>query len=409
MTPLTLTPQEARRLAVAAQLLEAPRPNPTKADVLDTIRQITCLQIDPINVVARTQLLVLFSRLGQYNPADLEILLWDDKELFEYWAHAASIVLADDYPIFRPQMGHREPGNGLWRQRAHDWWMANTRFRQDILDEMAARGPLNAEEIASQADVSWPYDNTWGGGKDVGIMLDMMWWRGYVTVTRRRGNGYGLKKQWGLMEHQLGDRVHEPPIDRPALVRRAVERAMPALGPARLRDVRRYFTRHIYPDLSAALAGLEADGVIQKVAIRDENGEWPGPWYLHNDSLPELERLRRGEWQPQTILLSPFDNLIADRDRTHLLFDFFYRIEIYTPAAKRQYGYYVMPILHGDRIIGRVDPKMDRQAKRLIINAIHLEPGVSPDEAMRTAITGAIESLAVFLGAADIEYLTGSL
>ncbi len=111
------------------------------------------------------------------------------------------------------------------------------------------------------------------------------------------------------------------------------------------------------------LAELEADGVIQKVAVRDDDGEWPGPWYLHNDLLPELERLRRGEWWPQTVLLSPFDNLIADRDRTELLFDFFFRIEIYTPATKRRYGYYVMPILHGDRLVGRVDPKMEAIAR----------------------------------------------
>ncbi|CUS03631.2 conserved protein of unknown function [Candidatus Promineifilum breve] len=407
MALLTLTPTEARRLAVAAQQLEAPRPNPSRADLLDTIRRITCLQIDPINVVARTQLLVPFSRLGNYDPADLEGLLWDDKALFEYWAHAASIVLADDYPIFRPQMTHRELGNGIWQQRAYQWWAANAGFRQGILDEMAARGPLFAEEIASRPDEAWAYENTWGSSKDVGQMLDMMWYRGDVTVTRRQGNGYGLKKQWGLMEHQLGSRVHEPPVDRPSLVRRAVERAMPALGPARLRDVRRYFTRHTYPGLNTALAGLEADGVIQKIAIRDDGGDWPGPWYLHRDLLPELERLRRGEWRPQTVLLSPFDNLIADRDRAHLLFDFFYRIEIYTSPAKRQYGYYVMPILHGETLIGRVDPKMDRQNSRLVINAIHLEPGSEWDSATRAAVTVAIESLAGFLGAESIEFPSG--
>jgi len=130
----------------------------------------------------------------------------------------------------------------------------------------------------------------------------------------------------------------------------------------------------------------------------------PGPWYLHNDLLPELERLRRGQWRPQTTLLSPFDNLIADRDRMERLFDFRYRIEIYTPAAKRQYGYYVMPILHGDRLIGRVDPKMDRQAKRLTINAIHLEPGVTPAGETRAAIEMAVESLATFLGATSVDY-----
>jgi len=402
----TLSPQEARRLAVAAQQLEAPWPNPTKSDLLDMIRRITCVQIDPINVVARTQLLVPFSRLGPYDPADLETLLWDDKALFEYWAHAASIVLADDYPFFRPQMGERLPGNGVWQQRVHAWWAANAAFRQRLLDELARRGPLFTEEFESRADVAWNYDNRWGGSKDVNIVLDMLWFRGYVTVTRRAGNGYGLKKQWGLLEHQLGERVRAPEVERPALVRRAVERALLALGPARLRDVRLYFTRNMYPGLKEALPALEKEGVIARVAIRGDDGDWPGPWYLHNALLPELERLRAGEWRPQTVLLSPFDNLIADRDRTERLFDFFYRIEIYTPAAKRQYGYYVMPILHGDRLIGRVDPKMDRQAGRLVVNAVHWEPGVEVTGEITRATQQAIASLGQFLGASSIEYVT---
>ncbi len=402
--PLILSPQTARRLAVIAQHLEAPRPNPTKADLLNTIQRITCLQLDPINVVARTQLLVPFSRLGPYDPAHLDALLWEDRALFEYWAHAASIVLADDYPLFRPHMHEREVAGGVWRQRVRDWLDANDAFQQALLDELARRGPLFAEQIESRAAVPWPYPNSWGSGSDVGIMLEILWLRGHVTTTGRQGSGYGLKKQWGLMAHQVGDRVHAPAADRHALVRRAAERALLALGPARLRDVRRYFTRHNYPGLAQVLAELLAEGVTLPVVIRDDDGDWPGPWHLHCDLLPELERARRGDWQPQTVLLSPFDNLIADRDRTELLFNFFYRSEIYTPAAKRQYGYYVMPILHGERIIGRVDPKMDRQAGRLLVNAVHLEPGVNSNGETRTAVEKAVESLAGFLGAESISY-----
>ena len=202
MAILTLTPQEARRLSVAAQRLEAPRLDPTKADILDTIRQITCLQLDPINVVARTQLLVLFSRLGRYDPAGLEALLWDDKMLFEYLAHTASIVMAEDFPIFRPRMHQLKRSGGVWGERTYEWLEANKGFRQRLSAELAARGPLFADEFESRADVPWPHDNTWGGGKDIRIMLEMRWAGGLVTVRRRAGNGYGLKKQCGLMEHQ---------------------------------------------------------------------------------------------------------------------------------------------------------------------------------------------------------------
>ena len=404
--PLIFSSQEARRLAVIAQYLEAPRPNPTKADLLATIQRITCLQLDPINVVARTQLLVPFSRLGPYDPADLEALLWEDRALFEYWAHAASIVLADDYPLFRPYMREHEVAGGAWRQRVRDWLEANAAFRQALLHELAQRGPLFAEEIESRAAVPWPYPSSWGSGSDVGIMLEILWLRGYVTTTGRQGSGYGLKKRWGLMEHQVGDRVHTPPAERHTLVRRAAERALLALGPARLRDVKNYFTRHNYPGLKQALAELAAAGVAVPLTIRDDSGDWPGPWYLHRDLLPELERARHDAWRPQTVLLSPFDNLIADRDRTELLFNFFYRSEIYTPAAKRVYGYYVMPILHGDRIIGRVDPRMDRRAGRLVVNAVHLEPGVSAKGETQAGVEQAIEALGSFLHAKEIEYIT---
>src|SRR5690606_10374682 len=213
MSALTLSPKEARRLAVVAQRLEAPRPNPTKADILDTIRRITCLQLDPINVVARTQLLVLFSRLGRYDTADLAALLWDDRALFEYLAHTASIVLAEDFPIFRPRMHQLKRSGGVWGERTHQWLVANEGYRKRLFAELAARGPLFADEFESEADVPWPHDNTWGGGRDIRIMLDMLWARGFVTVTRRLGNDYGLKKQWGLMEHQLGEIAHQPPIE----------------------------------------------------------------------------------------------------------------------------------------------------------------------------------------------------
>lgn len=408
MPKLTLTPQEARRLAVARQRLEAPRPNPTKADLLDTIRQITCLQLDPINTVARTQLLVPFSRLGRYNPADLAALLWEDRALFEYWAHAASIVLAEDYPFFRPLMDGWSSSGGVRGQRYQAYIAANRSFRESILDELATRGPLFADEFASQPNVVWPHVSRWGGGKDIGNLLDYLWARGFVTVTGRQGNGYGLRKQWGLLEHQLGDRVRMPIPDRAQLTRLAAERALLALGAARLPDIRRYFTRAQYPDLPNIVRGLVAGGVIQPVEVRDDDGAWRGDWYLHNELLPELERLRRGVWRPQTVLLSPFDNLIADRARTERLFDFNYRVEIYTPAAKRRYGYYVMPILHGERLIGRVDPRMDRKANRLIVNAVHLEPGVRRDGETRPAVEGAIESLAAFLSADGIDYPAGT-
>lgn len=396
MTPLALTPSEARRLAVAAQRLETPPLAPGRADILDTIRQITCVQLDPINAVARSPLLVLFSRLGpRYTTADLEGLLWGDRALFEYWAHCASIVLTDDFPLFQRRMRRKDVGNSAWARRYRAWQDANEPFRQYILDEIALRGPLFADEIEDRAEVSWD-SSGWSRGRNVTTMIEGMWIEGELTVTRREGDGFGLRKQWGLLEHQLpGWKDHEP-WPRQRVVRRAAERALLALGVARPRDIKNYFTRGEYPGLTKTLADLEAEGRAVPASV----GDWPGPWYVHTDTLPILERLRRGEWQPQTVLLSPFDNLIADRVRTELLFDFFYRVEIYVPAAKRQYGYYAMPILHGDQLIGRVDSKMDRKTNELRVNAIHMEPGYALDGDLRAPVEAAVESLATFLNAA---------
>jgi uncharacterized protein len=135
--------------------------------------------------------------------------------------------------------------------------------------------------------------------------------------------------------------------------------------------------------------------------VAAEGAEWPGPWYVHADDLPLLERLEAGDWRPRTTLLSPFDNLIIDRERTQRLFGFHYRMEIYVPKAARRYGYYVLPVLHGDRLVGRVDPVMDRARGRLVVNAVHAEPDAPA--AAGAAVAGALEELAAFLGAGGVE------
>jgi uncharacterized protein YcaQ len=135
--------------------------------------------------------------------------------------------------------------------------------------------------------------------------------------------------------------------------------------------------------------------------VADHGTEWPGPWYVHADDLPLLERLEAGDWRPRTTLLSPFDNLIIDRQRTRRLFGFHFRMEIYVPRAARRYGYYVLPVLHGDRLIGRVDPAMDRHRGRLVVNAVHAEPDAPA--AAGPAVAAALEDLAAFLGAGGVE------
>lgn len=397
MPMLTLTPTAARRLAVARQHLDGP---PRHADnLLDVIRDLGCLQLDPTSAVARSHLLVLWSRFGNYDPTHLDRLLWHERHLFEYWAHAASIVLTEDFPIHYDLMRRYGSDDSAWSARSREWLQQNSAFRDHILDELARRGPLSSNDFDDKSASGWA-STGWTSGRNVSRMLDFLWVQGAILVKERRGQ----TRYWDLAERCLPDWTPRDVLPRREVVRRAVLRAVRALGVARANHIKQHFIRSRYDDLPAVLNELEAEGRLQRVTIAENGAAWPGVWYIHPDDLPQLERLHNGDWQPRTTLLSPFDNLIADRARTELLFDFKYRIEIYVPKDQRRYGYFVLPILHGDRLIGRIDPLMNRKQGVLNINAVYAEPDAPQDAAAAHAISAAVENLAAFLGAKSITY-----
>ncbi|HUS16692.1 MAG TPA: crosslink repair DNA glycosylase YcaQ family protein [Chloroflexia bacterium] len=395
----TLTPTLARRLAITRQRLAGPRPAPDAAGILEVVRDLGCLQLDPTSAVARSHLLVLWSRLGAYDPRHLDTLLWEDRALFEYWAHAASMVLTEDYPIHAHWMRQAQTGTSNWGQHVSGWIAANHQLHTDLRAVLAERGPLMARDIPDTAAVPWE-STGWTGGRNVDRMLTFLWTRGEVTVAGRRSG----QRLWDLTERHLPATAGMAPLTEAEVVRQSAQKAIRALGVATPAQIKLHFVRDGYPDLEARLAELEAEGLVAPVAVAGDAGAWPGPWYIHTADLPLLESLAGAGWQPRTTLLSPFDNLICDRDRTQLLWDFYFRLEIYTPVAQRQYGYFVLPILHGDRLIGRIDPRMDRKAKRLHVNAVYAEPGAPDDPATATAIAGAVTDLAGFLGAREIVY-----
>ena len=390
----TITPTVARRLAVAAQRLAGPQPPSDMDGMRDVVRNLNCLQLDPISAVAQSHLLVLWSRLGRYDPAHLDTLLWEERVLFEYWAHAASIVLTEDYQIHQRLM-RRFPS----RERSRTWLAANAEFRQYVLDRLAEAGPLSSKEIEDRAAVPWP-SSGWTNNRNAGIMLDFLWSQGEIMVAGRKGR----TRLWDLSARCLPAWAPRESLPEREVVRRAAQKALLALGVGRLRDINDHFTRGRYPDLGSVLTELESAGTIHPLQIVENGHPWPDRWYIHADTISQLERLLAGEWQPRTTLLSPFDNLICDRRRTEDLFDFHFRLEIYTPKARRKYGYYVLPILHGERLIGRLDPKLDHKMGRLTINAVYAEPDAPQDEAVAQAIGGAIVSLGNFVGAKTINF-----
>ena len=400
---LTLTPTLARRLNLTAQRLAGPRPTPDAAGLLETARALGCVQLDPISAVDRSHRLVWFSRVGPYDRAELDRLIYQDRQLFEYWAHCASYVLTDDYPIHRQLMRHYRLTSGELYAGTRAWVLQNDKLRRHLLREIRKRGPVPSRLLEEDGEQPTEWISTgWTGGRNVSRMLDFLLMQGTIVVASRAG-GQNL---WDLAERVLPAWTPRDRLSERQVVARAAEKSLRALGVATPRHIKWHFTRHNYPGLPAVLAGLEKNGTITRVSVEARRGEPLGkePWYVHTDDLPRLESLSNGEWQPRTVLLSPFDNLICDRARGLQLFDFDFRIEIYVPAAKRQYGYYVLPIVHGDRIIGRVSPMMDRARGRLNIEAVYAEPGAPLTRATGQAVAGAIQELAGFLGAKSIEY-----
>jgi uncharacterized protein len=390
----------ARQMAIVAQGLAGPRPPADTEGIMDVVGRLGCLQLDPINTVARSHLLVLWSRLGSYDQGLLDLLLWQERRLFEYWAHAASIVLTQDYPIHQMRMRFYGKGSDSWSQQVSAWMQQNEPLRISILSALQQRGPLRSHDFEDTVQVAWR-SSGWTDGRTVGRMLDFLWAQGHILVARR----VGAQKWWDLAERCLpAVWISQEPLAEHEVVCAAAQKALRALGVATARDVTEHFTRYRYPGLTEVLTHLEATGRILRVHVQEQGKDLAGTWFVHTESLPVLERLEQQAWEPRTTLLSPFDNLICDRKRTARLFDFTYQSEIYTPKDKRRFGYYVMPILSGDQLIGRIDPMFDRGRKQLMINAVHVEPATSITRETGQAIAVAIEELAAFLGATTISY-----
>jgi uncharacterized protein YcaQ len=400
MTDIQMTPTQARRLAIYRQRLAGPAPAPTSAGIMELFQSIRCVQLDPIRAVERTQFLVLWSRLGRYDLAHLDTLLWQEKRLFEYWAHAASIVLTEDYPIHEFHMRHFAAGqlDSAWQRRVRDWVDANGPFRDYVLHRLRTEGPLASSQIEDRTIQPWTSDG-WNHNQNVRQMLSFLWEEGEIVVAARKG----LQKKWALAEDYFPEWTPREQLTARETVRRAAQLSLRALGVGTASHINDHFTRGRYPGLTEVLAELEEEGSIRPVQIAD----WPGSWCIHNDDLPLLDLLTGDTWQPRTVLLSPFDNLIADRDRTELMWDFRFRIEIYVPKAKRQYGYYVLPILQDDRLIGRIDPKMERKTGILHVNAVYAEADAPRDSLTAQSVHEAITDLADFLEAKEIRYGQG--
>ncbi len=380
----SLSAGEARRIALAAQGLAGPRPQgaPGRAQLLKTLDRLGVVQIDSVNVVSRTHYLPFFSRLGAYPRELLDQTAWGrPKRLAEYWCHEAALLPAARHPLFRWRMEDARAGIGTWRGVARF-----LRERRDLVDraleEVRARGPISAAEL----ELGEKRQGGWWGWSDAKRALECLFWAGELTTATRRAT---FERVYGLPEMVLPRSVLDAPTPpREEAQRQLIALAARAMGVAGELDLKVYFRMPV-EGFKARLAELVEAGTLLPVTVKG----WRGPAYLD----PAARHPRRAGGQA---LLSPFDNLIWFRDRTERLFGLRYRIGIYTPAHKREHGYYVLPFLEGEAVTARVDLKADRKAGVLLVQAAHAEPGATPETPARLATE--LRLMAGWLGLSDV-------
>ena len=363
-------------------------------------QRIGCLQLDPVSAVARSPLLVLFARLGPLRDEAVDRAAYVDRALFDGWAHEASLVATADLPLHRWAMRTWLHAPGPRAERARTFLQANAQFSEELLDELRAHGPLRARDLEDRSAEPWRH-GWWtdevSGRQTIARMLHLLWMTGRVGVAGRSGT----ERLWDVFERCLPDGAAATAVDLSDddAERAAARRAVRMLGVARAGHVRAHFLRRRYRRLPATLAELVRGGRLEPVTVQGLRGEW----FAAPEDLAGLPDLAPGA---RTIALSPFDNLLCDRARAAELFGFDHRLEIYVPAPQRRWGYYVLPILHRERLVARADMSLDRAGRVLRVLALHREPGVRRTATLDRAVARAIERLAAWRGAGDVHVVS---
>jgi uncharacterized protein YcaQ len=360
------------------------------------------IQLDSINVLDRAHYLTIWSRFGPYDRAWLDRQIYRRRLLFEYWAHAACLVPASDFPWWRRAMLDYRSRHTGWA----GWLRRNGKMLKTVQEAVQANGPMGNGDFEGRR----PAGGGWWSWRPVQHALHHLWMTGALTIHSRQH----FQKRYDLLERALPDALGVEPVSSVEFQRWHIERSLRAMGAATELDVARYLTfpRFRPGARRAALRQMLEHGEITEIELEDT----PGRWLALTSDLPALSRAGRAPTPSLgTTLLSPFDSLMWHRGRVTRLFGFDYRIEVYTPGPKRVHGYYTLPILHHGHLIGRVDAKSHRADRRLEARHVHFEPwfataGSPPggtdrldqDEAI-AGVAGALSSLATFVGGDDVD------
>jgi uncharacterized protein YcaQ len=374
------TIDQARRIALAAQGFAEPRPT-GRIDVRHlrkVIDRVGVVQIDSVNIVARAHFLPFFARLGNYPMELVDRMAWGSGELAEYWAHEAALLPVGHWPLFRHRMesaGHHWPSIGRWSH-------GHARLLEDVLGEVRKRGAVRPADLDQHGNHR---RGNWWNWSDAKTALEVLFFTGQVTVAQR----VNFQRYYDLPERVLPPEVLTEKVGPEEAHRRLLMQAIRHLGIGTLPDLADYYRMKRTP-VAPALAALVAEGAIEEVEVEG----WKGPAY--KDPAARMPRSIRA-----TAFLSPFDPVVWFRERTERLFDFFYRIEIYTPPPKRIYGYYVFPVMHDGELVGRLDLKGDRQQGKLLVRGSFMEDGQDPSR-ISGPIAAELEVMAAWLGLDDV-------
>ena len=381
----SLSAGEARRVALAAQDFDRPRPAaPTDArHFRRALHAIGVLQLDFVNVLMPAHFLMLWSRLGGYDRQRFERFLYDSREFTEQWAHEASVVRVSDWPLLQYRRSTWQP----WKRNPLQLLTDPDDYLSRILAQVESDGALTANDLPAAESVKKIKPGEWHRPVQRWA-LEHHFGRGKLGIRRRLGN---FQRVYDLPE-RLIDEVHrEKSVDEATARRELLKQSAQSLGVATLHDLADYY-RMTARDAAPRIAELVEEGELTPVSVEG----WKETAYL--SSQARFPRSIEG-----ASLLSPFDPLIWFRPRAERLFNFEYRIEIYVPAAKRKWGYYVLPFRLGDRIVARVDLKADRAARTLLVKSLHHEPGTGKKET-ESALEDELDALAGWLGLEAVSY-----
>jgi uncharacterized protein len=403
MSRRAISLRAVRRLFLQRQHLAQPRAAAlTAGRLVRFVEDVGGLQMDSINVLDRAHYLTLWSRFGPYDRAWLDRVAYRRRLLFEYWAHAACLVPTTMLPWWRRAMLDYRARHTGWS----NWLRRNPRTLAQVKAAIAANGPMSGADFEGRRP---PGAAGWWSWRPVQHGLHYLWMTGALTVHSRRH----FHKRYDLLERALPSVAATPAVSAEAFARWHVERSLHAMGAANERDLAGYLTfpRSMHVARRAALRAMLAQGEVAEIEVAGA----PGRWLALTRDLPALARAgRAAAWPRATTFLSPFDSLLWYRGRVTRLFGFDYRIEVYTPGARRVHGYYTLPILHAGHLIGRVDAKAHRTEGRLEIRHVHFEPWFAAQhepptqeapldqDAALAGVAEAIGSLAVFVDAQDV-------